>query len=107
MGLVLRVEPGKYKPGEVIQVRSDVVYHHHRTPWFIKGRVGVIRAVSGAFLDPESRAYGGDGLPDRLLYQVEFRQNDVWGERYREDERDTLLVDIYEQWIEPLNGGNE
>lgn len=107
MGLALRAQPGKYRPGDVIRVRIDEVCHHHRTPWFLKGKAGVIRAVSGPFLDPESRAYGGDGLPDRLLYQVEFSQADVWGKRYKEDGRDTLLVDLYENWIEPPGRLNE
>ena len=106
MGIVFGAEPGKYQPGDVIRVRSDEVSCHHRTPWFVKGKCGTIRRVSGPFLNPESRAYGDDGLPERLLYQVEFGQTDLWGERYREDDRDTLLVDIYEQWIEPSNGVN-
>ena len=107
MGLVTSAEQGKYRPGDVIRVRSDEVSRHHRTPWFIKGKCGTIRRVSGPFLNPESQAYGGDGLPERLLYHVEFSQTDVWGERYKEGDRDTLLVDIYEQWMEPLNGVNE
>ena len=107
MGVVFGAGPGKYRPGDVVRVRSDIVSHHHRTPWFIKGKTGAVRAVSGPFLNPESRAYGGDGLPDRLLYQVEFSQTDLWGERYQEDERDVLLVDVYEQWIEPLNAPAE
>lgn len=90
----------RYRPGDIIRVRSDEVNQHHRTPWFVKGKSGTIRGVSGPFLNPETRAYGGDGLPECLLYQVEFGQTELWGARYREDDRDTLLVDIYEQWIE-------
>ena len=106
MGLVTSAEHSKYRPGDIIRVRSDEVSRHHRTPRFVKGKFGAIRGVSGPFLNPESRAYGGEGLPKRLLYQVEFGQTDLWGERYREDGLDTLLVDIYEQWIEPSIGVN-
>lgn len=88
--------------GDEVAVRTAEPRHHHRTPWFVKGRSGRIRAIRGPFLDPESRAHGGDGLPKRLLYSVEFRQVDVWGERYRENSRDSLLVDIFEQWLEPV-----
>lgn len=84
----------------MVAVRSDDVRRHHRTPWFVKGKTGCVRAVSGPFFNPESRAYGGDGLPKRLLVQVEFRQADLWGGRYWEHREDVLLVDLYEHWLE-------
>ena len=101
MGLVLSAEPGLFRVGDPVTVRSNIVDRHHRTPWFIKGKPGVVRAISGPFLDPESRAYGGTGEPKRLLYQIEFEQARVWGDRYNEDSGDLLLVDVYEPWLEP------
>ena len=87
--------------GDQVTIRSDEVDHHHRTPWFIKGKPGIVRAISGPFFNPESRAHGGDGVPKRLLYQVEFDPDVVWGDRYHEGSNDLLLVDVYEQWLEP------
>jgi hypothetical protein len=101
MGLVLSAEPGLFQVGDAVTIRPDEVEHHHRTPWFIKGKVGVVRAISGPFLNPESRAHGGDGIPRRLLYQVEFDPEQIWGNRYGEGAGDLLLVDVYEQWLEP------
>ena len=69
---MLSADPGLFQVGDAVTIRADEVEHHHRTPWFIKGKVGVVRAISGPFLNPESRAHGGDGIPKRLLYQVEF-----------------------------------
>ena len=99
MGLVFSAEPRQFRIGDAVSIRPDSVDHHHRTPWFIKGKTGVIRAVSGPFHNPESRAHGGTGEPKRLLYQVEFSQAQVWGERYKENDGDLLLVDVYEQWL--------
>ena len=93
-------ELAKFRVGDSVAVKADAVDHHHRTPHFIKGRHGVIRAVSGPFFDPESRAHGGTGEPKRLLYRVEFLQTHIWGARYRENPEDLLLVDVYEQWLE-------
>lgn len=101
MGIVLSAGPGKFDVGDLVTVRKDEVDHHHRTPWFIKGKPGVVRGISGPFFNPESRAHGGDGVPKRLLYQVEFDPSDVWGVRYAEGSADLLLVDVYEQWLEP------
>ena len=99
MGLVFSARPGDFSPGDEVVVRADIVTHHHRTPWFIKGKRGRVRAVSGPFHDPETRAHGGSGVPKRLLYQVEFEQSHVWGDSYSEDENDLLLIDVYEQWL--------
>ena len=100
MGVVFSAAPGRFAPGDAVVVRRDRVRHHHRTPWFIKGKRGRIRAVSGPFFDPESRAHGGSGLPKRLLYHVEFSQTDLWGGGYDGGDRDVLLTDVYEGWLE-------
>lgn len=90
-----------FRAGDPVTVRSAQVEHHHRTPWFVKGKSGKVRRVHGAFLNPESRAHGGDGLPRRRLCQVEFNQTDIWGARYRGSADDVLLVDLFEHWLEP------
>ena len=101
MGIVFSVEPGSFSPGDDVLIKRDIVNHHHRTPWFIKGKRGRVRAVSGPFFNPETRAHGGSGIPKRLLYQVEFDPSQVWGDCYPEDKNDLLIVDVYEQWLEP------
>ncbi|MDE0192815.1 MAG: nitrile hydratase subunit beta [Gammaproteobacteria bacterium] len=95
------VGAGELQVGDVVAVRDERPAHHHRTPWFVKGKTGRIASINGPFLNPESRAHGGDGLPKRRLCSVEFRQVELWGERYRENEGDRLLVDIYEHWLAP------
>lgn len=92
MGVALRA-------GDPVIVRTADVDHHHRTPWFVKGKAGTVRLVHGAFHNPESRAHGGDGLPKRRLCQVEFRQTDIWGERYCGAVSDVILVDVFEHWL--------
>ena len=52
------------------------------------------------FHNPESRAYGGSGLPKQPLYMVQFEQAVVW-ERYLGLPGDKVCVDIYEHWLEP------
>ena len=106
MGVVFCARPGRFRAGDAVVVRTETVDHHHRTPSFIKGKRGRVRAVSGPFLDPESRAHGGTGEPRRLLYQVEFRQAEVWAERCREGGGDLLLMDLYEQWLEAAAGSD-
>ena len=92
----------RFRPGDRIGVLPMAVNTHHRTPGYVKGKMGRVQALCGVFLDPESRAYGGSGLPKRALYRVEFDMWELWGERYRGPAGDTLLVDIFDQWLEPV-----
>ena len=91
----------RYGAGDRVAVREDSPPGHHRTPWYVKGRTGLVTAVYGAFPNPESRAYGGSGLPKQPLYRVEFAQSDVWSS-YRGPSGDKIYVDIYEHWLEPV-----
>ena len=89
----------KFKPGDRVLVKMEDRPGHIRTPWYVRGKRGWIERVHGEFRNPESLAYGGDGLPERPLYLVGFEQSQVW-EQYGLA-RDKLFVDIYEHWLEP------
>ena len=89
-----------YKTGDSVRVRPDAYPKHHRTPWYIKGKVGKIATFSGMHFNAETRAYGESGLPRRPLYLVEFDQNDVWPQ-YDGPASDKILIDLFEHWLEP------
>jgi nitrile hydratase len=90
----------RFALGDRVRVRVDAPRGHHRTPGYIQGKTGRIEAVHGEFRNPESLAYGGDGLPKQPLYLVSFGQDHVWGD-YRAPTQDRLVMDIYEHWLEP------
>jgi hypothetical protein len=88
-----------FEPGQRVRVAARRHDGHHRTPGYLKGKVGTVERVHGAFTNPETRAYGGDGLPEQRLYEVSFEQSDVWpGYSGREDDR--ISADLYEHWLE-------
>lgn len=89
----------RFQPGNKVRIRVASPPGHFRTPEYIQGKVGVIEAIHGAYRNPESLAYGGDGLPKQFLYLVRFDQADIW-EEYDSSPRDTLLIDVYEHWLE-------
>lgn len=90
---------GVFGPGDPVKVRKAHPPGHVRTPFYIRGREGVVESVAGDFADPEELAYGRDGLPEKTLYRVRFRQTELWPD-YEGSSTDSLVVDIYEHWLE-------
>lgn len=88
-----------YAVGEPVTVAARAHTGHHRTPSYIKGKTGRIERVHAAFRNPESRAYGGDGLPEMALYLVRFAGSDLWPDA-RADGGHYVYVDVFEHWLE-------
>ncbi len=89
----------RYSIGQRVRVASRSHEGHHRTPGYVKGRTGKVVRVHGSFTNPETRAYGEDGLPEQPLYLVSFSQHDVWPDD-RSNAKDRLYIDLFEHWLE-------
>jgi hypothetical protein len=88
-----------FRSGQLVQVRAVYPPGHVRTPYYLRGRCGVVESVAGHFANPEELAYGRAGLPKRALYRVRFRQSDLWP-GYAGAAADTIVADLYEHWLE-------
>lgn len=89
----------KYRTGTRVRIATRPHEGHHRTPGYVKGKTGVVERVHAAFTNPETRAYGRDGLPRQPLYLVGFAQEDVWPD-YRGRAGDRIYLDVFEHWLE-------
>ncbi len=74
--------------GQRVRVATREHRGHHRTPGYLKGRVGTIQRSHGSFRNPETRAYGDSGLPEKELYLVRFEDGHV------------VCAYIFEHWLE-------
>ncbi len=90
----------RFQPGDAVRVRVAMPAGHCRTPAYVRGKIGRVASIHGAFGNPESLAYGGDGRPNQFLYLVRFQQRDLWRD-YAGEPHDTLLIDLYQHWLEP------
>ena len=88
-----------FRAGDRVRVAVRSHDGHHRTPGYVKGTSGRVERVHGRFRNPETRAYGTDGLPEQVLYQVCFPQQELWPEAPRHV-GDATYVDIFEHWLE-------
>jgi nitrile hydratase subunit beta len=95
----------RFAPGDEVAVRLAFPVGHIRTPVYVRGHRGLIERICGVFGNPESLAYGGDGLPKQPLYRVRFGQSELWPD-YAGAARDHIEVEIYEHWLEPVAAGS-
>ena len=87
--------------GAKVRVRALQAQGHCRTPGYLRGKSGVVIAMHGAFRNPEKLAYHKPGLPRQPLYMVRFAYAEVWPGRSG-GERDSIVADIYQHWLEPI-----
>ena len=93
----------RFSPGDRVRVRWAHPPGHIRTPYYVRGKTGVVERICGSFRNPEELAYARDGQPLRPLYRVHFDQRELWPD-YQGRVNDGVEVEIYEHWLEPDDG---
>jgi nitrile hydratase len=93
------VVPARFKAGDRVKVLKAYPIGHIRTPYYIRGHVGEVERLCGAFPNPEELAQMRDGLPALPLYRVRFLQKEVWPD-YRGSPADVVEIEIFQHWLE-------
>ena len=91
--------PARFKAGDRVRVLKAYPIGHLRTPYYIRGHVGEIERLCGAFPNPEELAQMRDGLPALPLYRVRFRQREVWPD-YQGSASDVVEIEIFQHWLD-------
>jgi nitrile hydratase len=89
-----------FKPGDRVAVRAAYPIGHVRTPYYARGKRGVVERVCGVYGNPEELAYARSGSPKQPLYRVRFLQRELWP-GYRDNGEDTVDIEIYQHWLIP------
>ena len=89
----------RFAVGDRVSVREAYPIGHVRTPYYVRGRRGMIERLCGTFANPEELAYARSGRPGQPLYRVRFLQRDVWPD-YTGQPDDVVEVEIYQHWLE-------
>ena len=92
--------PARFRPGDRVRVIAIYPPGHIRTPHYIRGKLGAIERLCGAFGNPEELAFGRSGTPRQPLYRVRFAQHEVWPD-YQGPTADTVDIEIYQHWLRP------
>ena len=87
----------RFAPGDPVKVRFAEPPGHCRTPYYLRGKRGVIERLIGVYPNPEELAYHRIGIPQQPLYQIKFEYGEVWG---RPERNVTISAAIYQHWLE-------
>ena len=91
-----------FQIGEKVRLAAMDPPGHVRTPWYLRGKTGVIERDLGLTGDPEALAYGDKAHQPIRLYRVRFEMAEVWGDA-AERPTDSLDAEIFETWLEAAN----
>jgi nitrile hydratase len=99
-GSFARPAPGlaRFKPGDRVRTKNIHPATHTRLPRYARGRVGVVEALRGCHVFPDTAALGQGDHP-QWLYTVLFEGRELWGDRAEP----TLQVSIeaFDPYLEP------
>jgi nitrile hydratase len=88
----------RFKPGDQVRAKNINPPSHTRLPRYARGRKGVIEAVRGCHVFPDSVTTGGGENP-QWLYTVVFDGRQLWGANA--DATLTVSVEAFEPYLDP------
>jgi hypothetical protein len=92
----------RFREGDKVLVLELGKAGHIRTPFYIRGKVGVVLQRCGAFLNPEDLSVGIVAGPVVPLYRVGFPLDQLWPD-YAGNPSDMLCIEIYDHWLAPAD----
>ena len=88
----------RFRPGDRVLVRNINPATHTRLPRYARGKPGVVEVDRGIFCFNDTNAHGQGHKPQHV-YTVRFTARDLWGEQA--SPRDTVSLDMFEDYVEP------
>ena len=89
--------PAAFAAGDHVRAKNIHPAGHTRLPRYVRGRAGVVEAVRGCFVFPDSNAHGGGEAPQHC-YTVRFEGRELWGPEA--DPALAVSVDAFEAYLE-------
>ena len=88
----------RFRAGDRVRIRNINPTTHTRLPAYVRGKLGTVEQDYGVFAFPDTHAHGKGEKPQHV-YAVRFTARAVWGPAA--SERDTLFVDIWDDYLDP------
>ena len=91
--------PARFAAGATVRMLVSHPQTHTRLPRYARGKLGVIEAVRGCFVFPDSHAHG-KGEDPQWCYTVRFEGREIWGAEA--DPTLSVSIDAFEPYIESV-----
>jgi nitrile hydratase subunit beta len=88
----------RFKPGDRVRTKNIHPQGHTRLPRYARDRVGVVEALRGCHVFPDTAALGRGDDP-QWLYTVLFEGRELWGPD--SDPSLTVSIEAFEPYLEP------
>jgi nitrile hydratase subunit beta len=89
--------PPQFHPGDRVRTKNLHVETHTRLPRYARNRVGVVEAIRGCHVFPDTVAIDA-GEDPQWLYTVRFDGRELWGES--SDPTLTVSIEAFEPYLE-------
>jgi nitrile hydratase beta subunit len=90
--------PARFKPGDRVRTKNIHPETHTRLPRYARDRVGVIEALRGCHVFPDTAAQGKGDDP-QWLYTVLFDGQELWGKD--SDPALKVSIEAFEPYLDP------
>jgi nitrile hydratase len=88
-----------FAAGDAVRVVNRHPRGHTRAPRYVRGRTGAVVRDHGVFVFPDTHAVDGTQKPQHV-YAVRFAARELWGDDA--SPRDTIMVDLWDDYLEPV-----
>ena len=89
--------PARFKAGDKVRTKNIHPSTHTRLPRYARGKVGVVEAIRGCHVYPDTVAIG-QGESPQWLYTVLFDGRELWGES--SDPSLKVSIEAFEPYLE-------
>jgi nitrile hydratase subunit beta len=90
--------PARFKPGDRVRTKNIHPATHTRLPRYARDKLGVVEAIRGCHVFPDTVAIG-EGENPQWLYTVLFDGRELWGENG--DPSLKVSIEAFEPYLEP------
>ena len=91
-------KPARFKPGDRVRTKNIHPKTHTRLPRYARDKVGVVEALRGCHVFPDTVAIG-KGEDPQWLYTVLFDGRELWGENAAPSLK--VSIEAFEPYLEP------
>jgi nitrile hydratase subunit beta len=91
--------PAQFKPGDRVRTKNIHPATHTRLPRYARGKSGIVEAIRGCHVYPDTVAIG-EGENPQWLYTVLFDGRELWGEAA--DPALKVSIEAFEPYLETV-----